>query len=228
MEVKKLTINSNTPKMILGDFTINMLSVLTGQNGTGKTFVMVMLYCLSVMMTLISRMNGDLSLLNYILENCYDDSNINGEYGMECVINVNGKEEPCSLTIIVENRKVIDIKMSNPKVFEAAAPIQFLSKNTRLFSDMDRYLQIKKQVGEEAMTKIYKMYDITRIESLIRKCPYKLNHKMLDEYNNTMISSLDEVYVTDEYFMGKKKDGTVVRMSTLSSGEQSLINMSML
>lgn len=200
------------------DITFNQLNMLVGPNGTGKTAVMISLYIITKCMYMLSQIGKNIEVFQYIVDNSWDGDTLTGIIGIE----YEDGNDIMSMRIEFMCSKIVAVSTNNEENFHKVKPIEFLSKNTRLFSDLDMYLKVKKEVGLDRITNFYKLYDISRFERMIAIMPFNSSHISMDD-----LPDVSEVFIKDNKTYGKINDEEVP-MSSLSAGQQSWINMQML
>lgn len=225
------------------DFEFSKLALLVGTNGSGKTLILKINWCLSYIaeMFIAKKRAGDnsstIDMVQYIFDKSFEDQDFNGELG--CVFTNTG-----SIKIIFEKGKVTEAIIDiDDDVENQGLPI-FMSKDTRTFDAYKRYLQTRKLIGikgdismnhpslMEKLLEQYKLYDVIfleRIIGILLQKPIILKKSMKESLNDTFeitvqIESIgldenkSELYYVDS-------TGKVGLLTKLSAGEQSLINM---
>lgn len=218
------------------------LTVFVGQNGSGKSFIMILIWCLNFIATGIASLKlakyhkeeDFIKLAQDSLEGCYSDLNINGK--------VSVTYESLVLTVILEKGKVVNIEyiLASDVVIMPGAPGLYLSTNTRLFENYVTYMKLKKALGideksmEDVFVKMkdfYKLYDIVFLEVMLNKLK---DFTIPDHFNEVLVKSYDfeegfekvKIYQeTCEVTFFKKKSLQKVNGASLSKGEQSILNM---
>ncbi len=224
--IRSMKIKTDQPVKMDIDMEYNQLLLFCGTNGSGKSLVMKYNWAMATIasiMTNMAQMSPPLTkIAQDILDGTLEDQNINGE--------LTAVFERGTLKLTLDHGKVVDGSYSpEDDVTRAAVPV-FMSKVTRTFSQIQQYLKLEKEVGQEKMSKMYRIYDILYIE--------KLKHHLttgfkLPENIKTALDGFDmakhdiqELILENENVYFLNKIGEKKSLSTLSDGEQSLINMS--
>lgn len=223
---KPLTIN-------FSDITINKLTLMTGLNGTGKSFMMVSFYAFSEVANMIAigfhpdRLKES---AQFIMDNSFTSKDITGTI-------IGNFDDGSGITMKLSEGTVESVIYSGFEDVEVTR-VRYMSAKMRTFEAMKSYLTIRKmsrltEQTEESrsamMLTAYRLYDMAYMEMLIGRMPFDDRAKF-DEYlkNFSDIKSrpvrididLDvcDFYMTDDA-------GVKTYMSTLSSGHQSIYNM---
>jgi predicted ATP-binding protein involved in virulence len=237
-----ITIELNQPfKLNIPEMQHRELMVLIGKNGTGKTFVLKLVWVVTMQlyMKLIAKKIGvpynDKENLQFLMDHSFTDNNMDGKlkfmYGVGDIIN-----------ITMENGKVADVTyLLDENLTEGTMPI-FMSKETRLFSDIVRYLKFRKTLGidpgvlNEADTlkllELYRIYDIMYMEQLLQNIEQNTTPKLIELFNKHM-HGFDEHFILEtlrvDYKAGmiyiKQKDKPEEHIDKLGAGHQSLVNV---
>ncbi len=232
--VIQMGIEMDNPKMNLNFQDMRSLMILVGQNGVGKTFMLICTWYLSnlVQNAIISKKLGHnidpILSAQYMWDHCFDSpGTMTGkllaefEYGPNITVEVNaGKVTVCDIYIpnnITEPQNVI-----------------FMSKGMRTFDAMDMYLKLRANVNGSTeqifmeMFKYYKLYDIMYVEALINRMPI-----VVDSLLEARIHNFDDTIHIDQfcvdtkacYFYTIDKSGIMKKLCTYGAGHQSLFNM---
>jgi len=231
--VKTISLNLSSPIAFKAvEMNVNALTMLTGKNGVGKSFINVMVYAVtSVINFRIFDNEHDSKLVcDEIFSHCFDNF-IVGEIkftyssgaSVEIELDETGK---CSFIQFNAIDNLIPTK------------VIYMSSQFRLFTGIKMYLQIRKSFGgsnEEKIMKLsemFKLYDIQTIEGLVANMPYKFDEKILSSLNT--ISDNDDVFknmaeinvdLLDCDFNITMKDGSIKSATSLGAGHQAILNM---
>lgn len=236
--IKTLSIDLEQPKMKIEKIEFNKLSLLTGANDTRKTFILVLNWVSSLIAAIyisVKNKNMLVPLAQFVLNKSFDDQNFTGSFTSEF--------EGMKLTCKLEDGKVTDVDIvCDEELDKAPAPI-FMSKQTRTYSDIVKYLKTKDLLGLKGvinpmmgdnldkLSELYKLYDILFIEHMISKmisAPLILNQSVRDALKGMGFEKgvkslhfdqdkIDILYTDDE--------DVTQSTTTLSAGEQSLLNI---
>lgn len=246
MELKTISMEMESPtKFNFKDIEFNKLSIFVGTNASGKSFIMKMLYFMS-QFALTLYVLEDLKKLNPgkistsaedigkdFLKNVFENPE-----ELKGVVKVDWDKS--SLTINFNNGELSEIIITGFQEYQNIPPIRYMSTNIRLFSDIKRYLQLRKINSDsteaipniiEHMLKYYKLFDVEDVERLIKVCSedYTIPQSFYDtigkDDNNPPISLKIDLSVDD--FIVTFKDGTKRNASALSNGYQAMLHMSL-
>ena len=224
------------PKM---DF--NQLSIFVGKNGSGKSLIMKLNWCFSMIANYYA--SGKLFNLiidykkqfQFIMDKSFDEQNFDGK--IEVFF------ENANVVAEFKEGKVTYVDFNSD---ESVTPNKFpvyMSVNTRLFSSFISYMQIKKTMGitntfqifteQELLklTNIYKLYDLLFIEQmLIGMNGFTLTPEMKKTFNEQfeMKVVIDQIlvdYDESELYALNLTTLEKVKLTRLSAGEQSILNM---
>lgn len=223
--IKSMKIKTDQPTKMDIDMEYNKLVLFCGTNGTGKSLVMKYNWALGTIASIMinaAEASPPLSkVAQEILDGTLEDQNINGE--------LVSYYENGTLKLTLEKGKVITSEFEKGEEITTAPTPVFMSKVTRTFSQIHQYLQLEKQLGMQSMLKTYRLYDVLYIE------------KMKARLSEGMEASLELKHALEGFDMGKhdiqkfvlenetvyflNTAGERKSMSTLSDGEQSIVNM---
>lgn len=239
--IKELSLDIDSPiSMKMPTFDFNNLTLLCGTNGSGKSLILKLVWCASMIgegyiNAMLQQVSFNTDNVQYIFDKSFSNQNFNGK--MNFIF-----EDGNNIAIEIEKGKVIDINISFAKDLIPSGPPVFMSTETRTFDDITRYLQVRKMIGItgqidasnaslfEKVLDMYKLYDAMFIERLISKLskPFILKKALKDTLKNYEIKEEIESIGFDEgkselYFINSKAEVKLLR--NLSKGEQALINM---
>lgn len=241
--ITKITIKIDSPMQLnFTEIEFNKLSIFTGTNGSGKSLILKFNWLCSTFINLLIAKNGikegisvdNTQLFEYLFKNTFVDNNFNGY--IRCFYPNN------SLSVAFTNGSINSLVIDGDLDLNSYSITQFLSKETRTFDSVDKYLQLKKllNVGSdildmaksensEKLLSMYRIYDIFFIEGFINKTKdgfiieekYKEDltkfgiecHEIKTDFNNSAV------------LFKKTKDTEFIRAASLSSGEQSILTM---
>jgi hypothetical protein len=240
--LKTIAVNLTQPlKMDMSEMEYRELAILVGKNGTGKSFIMKLVWVVTMQlyMKLMAKHMGvpfnDQETLQFLMDHTFTENNLDGTlkfmYGIGDIIN-----------ITMENGKVKDVNyLLDENLTPGPFPI-FMSKDTRLFSDIVRYLKFRKTLGidpgvlNEADTlkllEMYRIYDIMYVERLIQQIEHSTTPKLIELFNKQM-HGFDENFTLENIRVDykaamiyiKQKDKPEESIDRLGAGHQSLVNM---
>ena len=229
---------ANIPKM-----TMNKLTLLTGQNASGKSVIMKFIWFLTTSVNNALVAQKELGLKNFddlipsmqaLLDGTFINNDLTGNiYALlECKSDIN---------VVFENGKIKSIVINcPPDVTYGAQPI-YMSAQTRLLNSFDMYLTVKKymKLGKmtdpgfdlEELLKTYRIYDIFFFEKMLGY--YEKGYKLKADLVKTLKDTYDFKEEVSEIFLNqatnslyyRNSSGVEKHVSCLSAGEQSLVNM---
>lgn len=219
----------------------NKLLLLLGANGTGKTFLLKITWVLStfvnhLVMILHDKISTDNKLhLQYLLDNTFTNNDLTGKIYFTY-------ERGNSISVELLEGKVIKVGMSLEEDLSPSAQPVFMSKETRLFSDIIQYMKIKNlmkipkgiPVTESDMNKVmemYRIYDMMYIETLLHYIETKTTPKLIEDFGKQIVEFDPDIKITDiriDYTTNDilYSDGINYKsIGSLGAGHQALINM---
>lgn len=222
------------------DIDFNKINIYVGKNGTGKT----VLFKLAWFGTYITS-NKILEERGFLPQNSIQEDFVNHTISKVFdEVDFNGKmvftfENNLTTTLIFEKGICIDITFSNLTKDKKVTNILFMSKDLRLFTELVRYLKLRKRVnGTEriisptAFVEIlndYKIYDALAVESLLQNLPLEFSETdsevLVKNYNFKNAPKKLEVDLETCKFLLEYSDGTVENVLKLGAGHQSILNM---
>jgi len=225
---------------------IKQLVLLTGQNGSGKTFIFKMAWITSLLSNTIhslSKMTNvsyDDVYLNYkhmlqtYFHNTFNDpQKITGTCALYGVDEQSGDKYNVSLSIALG--KIVDMSYEN---LEYVQVIQFLPKSVRQFNDILQYITIKKSISNENdIFNIYKLDELASLEqfthilqgdgiTLSESTQKKLHDMQIHnshDYKDEEEIFVKKIFLKDDKIYMKYTDGIEYDCSSLSSGIQSVL-----
>lgn len=228
-QIDHININIDKPLKLDLNIEFNQLTMMTGANGTGKSFINKLNFCaVSISNVYILTKNLDLTKkqAQFFFDNCFDNQDINGE------INLKFTSE-FEIKFKFDNGNIIDLDV-NHVVCDNITNIIYMSSNMRLLTELEKYINIKDTICPKGlitdedflkMCKFYKLYDIIYAETLYISLEKGIDLAKLDGF--TGFKPINKVYYSE---LSKKicyslEDGTEGLVSHLSAGEQAIINM---
>ena len=236
------------PTEMSTNMNFNKLTVICGMNGAGKSLVQKLMWASHTFlnMKLVEKVTGikdtekdDTTVLQYILDNTFDEQNFNGEFEWHM------RDELLKVSFYVlqyklTDGKVSDIHMSYPEDAQPGGGATFLSKDARCFGNIERYLKTKKMLNIteltgwkdlEALGDWFKLFDIFAIEQFLAKFDKAAPLiQMLKSFGGTdELLKIDLVDLKADsstgklYYINSKSEQK--SLTTLGAGEQSIIMM---
>lgn len=242
-QIKKINFNITEPFQATDqslDIT-GSLSVMVGQNGTGKTFILILTYILTtICAAVVYRTPYEIlkQLAQFTFDHCFDDQNIDGTVGCEFT-------SGADISVILEKGKVVDVSYNGFENINTATPAVFMSSGMRLFSSIKQYLKLRKMFIQHATNEPtqeeivqhmlvegeYKLYDVTYIEKLIHKCPIvipdNIHRVFKEDYDfKEDIKEFDvDLDKCDFYIIEGNEFASTKYASTYGNGHQAVLNM---
>lgn len=230
------------------------LTILVGQNGSGKTLTMQLIWAMSYATNnfLVARDVGpaltdnpdyDMLMPQFIFDNALENNNFTGKTSLEFKCGTFAKFE-------LNKGEVINFEVIADKDITPQNTPKFMSKDIRTISSINMYLAMRYMVGilgtmtrREDIIKMltsYKLFDILYIERIVMMLlggPYEIpnNIKMpLVSFDDKVFPQMEEIIL--ETFNGDKPPvlmykhdgGKVSPIAQLGAGHQSIINMHIL
>ena len=232
--IKSMTFNLTSPIPFDNmEISLRELTLLTGTNGTGKTFMMVNTFCMSFVANSISNGSDTKEVAQFVFVHSFSDQNIHG------TIRTDFKD--CYLTVTFDKGQVTDIEHN---ITDQVIPLSvYMSSAMRKFDSISVYLKIRRRIEDmkrigirgkmvhplliNEMVKDFKLYDIVYIERLIKACPITISDQML---NSLETFGIRDILVTVDVDLGKCEfivatNNGIKNLSNYSAGEQAIINM---
>ena len=244
--IKSIELDITKPlQMKTQEMTLNQMMILVGTNGSGKTFILKMIWVLAtqLMHYVYSRSSKTLfdAKLNmqFLLDNTFTDNDITG------TISIYYEKYASLATIECEEGKVVSYKCHVDEDVEAGSQPVFMSKETRLQSDIIQYMKVKKMMGLapgmvtnetdfKKLLEMYRIYDIIFIEQMLHGIEHKMNSALLKVFSEAMEKFDDKFIITGLRVDYSKPDilytddkGVELSTGRLGAGHQSLMTMFM-
>ena len=222
------------------DIDFNKINIYVGQNGTGKTVLLKLAW----FGTYITS-NKILEERGFLPQNCIQEDFVNHTISKVFdEVDFNGKmvftfENNLTTTLIFEKGICIDITYSNLTKENKVTNILFMSKELRLFTELVRYLKLRKRVNGterimsptafEEILEDYKIYDALVAEKLINDLPLdfpeEFGKMLVDNYDFKSTPTRLSVDLEACSFLLEYSDNTVENVLRLGAGHQSILNM---
>lgn len=218
------------------------VNILVGANGSGKTLHLVMIWCINTLVDARYRYKFKSedafkqmcqNIFKYAFVDLKIDGNINAKYKEGLEFNIAFTEgEVTKVTINKDNNVIVNTQT------------QFMSKQTRVFTDINRYYSIKNAICPEdikfskfynpsdqleALNKMYRVYDILFMERFreVFMIKQKVEQSLLDILDTPGTKNLEYIEYQVDKLVGIAKDGSHINLETLGAGEQSMLVMHM-
>jgi energy-coupling factor transporter ATP-binding protein EcfA2 len=225
------------------DLNANALTLMTGKNGTGKSFIMKLIWAASSVAAVIIT-NRDMPseakihLAQFYINGAFVDTDqIDGTVEIKY-------EFGDSVEIAISNGVVTHVnELLDPKLQPTSHP-RYLSTNMRLMVEVTQYMKMKKALGigkgiptdPDAMMKLcecYRLYDIMHAEDVIRTIDAgNSSEEFLKEANKRLAIGEDHFDLKGlkvDYdacdIKYKDKDDLWLSVASMGAGHQSLLNM---
>jgi hypothetical protein len=218
------------------DLTVQMLTLMTGTNGTGKTFWMIHFYFFGqVAQLIVSGVRGEalLQSAQFMLDNCLKDPDTSGS------IKANFDGGP-SIEIDMEDGKIRSIIFKEWEDVEYVAPVKYMSTAMRTFDAIKIYLRTRsliKRLSDDQeffyteILKSYRLYDVTYMEGLLLKMPLKVDGVMkeyLEKFDvKEKITDFGVDFEEEDFYLKYEGDEKKKYLTTFGAGHQSIFNMVM-
>ena len=244
--INKVRMNIDEPiKFTNIELEYKDIGILAGPNGSGKTFVLVNVFCLQTLFSVIAigGITDDAvkrSVAQMIWDKSFDDQNINGTVGGLWGIN-----NEFNLEVTFVKGDVTKVEHSDLSQISQVSSVMYLSSHMRTFDAIKMYLKIRKMIKEscqpthdstdellEKLSKDFKLYDISYLEAVISQMPITpdpIKKQALEKFDKffTEIKEIDVDFEKCDFII-TKNNGDTVSASSLSKGIQSMLNMSLL
>jgi len=216
------------------------INLLVGENGSGKTLHLVMIWCINTLVDAKYRYKFKSeaafkqmceNVFNYAFVDLKLEGSITAKYNEGLEFNIAFTEgKVISVTITKDNNVVVNTQT------------QFLSKQTRTFLDINRYYSIKDTICPSdirfssfyepnpelsALLKMYRIYDIIFMERFkeVLKSRQDIDKDLLTNFETANLKELKHIQYTGGKLTGFKEDGSEINLESLGAGEQSILVM---
>ena len=222
------------------DIDFNKINIYVGQNGTGKTVLLKLAWFGTyITSNKILEERGFLpqnsiqeDFVNHTISKVFEEVDFNGKM----VFNF---ENNLTTTVIFEKGICIDITFSNLTKENKVTNILFMSKELRLFTELVRYLKLRKRVNGterimspaafEEILNDYKIYDALAVEHLLQNLPLEFSEMiskvLVENYDFKKNPTRLEVNLETCSFLLEYSDNTTENVLKLGAGHQSILNM---
>lgn len=221
------------------------LNIYVGLNGTGKSLILKMYWCVNLISNLYFMIKKDINVttkfFQFVLDKSFSDQDFTG--------NVKAKFDEFDTSFSLVKGKLdyfnVILKDSNynPKP-ENLSILTYMSTVTRTYESIITYIKTKKilnitdidlsnEADLEKLCKMYKLYDILFLEKTLIKLSdpfFKLSETSKEAIKNNINKEITNIFYDkskEEIYYTELKDGKseTYNIKKLSSGEQSLLNM---
>ena len=218
----------------------NKINLYVGKNGTGKTVLLKLAWFGTyITSNKILEERGFLpqnsiqeDFVNHTISKVFEEVDFNGKM----VFNF---ENNLTTTVIFEKGICIDITFSNLTKENKVTNILFMSKELKLFTELVRYLKLRKRVNGterimspdafEEILNDYKIYDALAVEHLLQNLPLEFSEEvskvLVENYDFKKNPTRLEVDLETCSFLLEYSDNTTENVLKLSAGHQSILNM---
>ena len=222
------------------DIDFNKINIYIGHNGTGKTVLLKLAWFGTyITSNKILEERGFLpqnsiqeDFVNHTISKVFEEVDFNGKM----VFNF---ENNLTTTVIFEKGICIDITFSNLTKENKVTNILFMSKELRLFTELVRYLKLRKRVNGterimspaafEEILNDYKIYDALAVEHLLQNLPLEFSEMiskvLVENYDFKKNPTRLEVNLETCSFLLEYSDNTIENVLKLGAGHQSILNM---
>ena len=222
------------------DIDFNKINTYVGKNGTGKTVLLKLAWFGTyITSNKILEERGFLpqnsiqeDFVNHTISKVFDEVDFNGKI-------VFTFENNLTTTLIFEKGICIDITFSNLTKENKVTNILFMSKELRLFTELVRYLKLRKRVNGterimspdafEEILNDYKIYDALAVEHLLQNLPLEFSEEvskvLVENYDFKKNPTRLEVNLETCSFLLEYSDNTTENVLKLGAGHQSILNM---
>ena len=222
------------------DIGFNKINTYVGKNGTGKTVLLKLAWFGTyITSNKILEERGFLpqnsiqeDFVNHTISKVFEEVDFNGKM----VFNF---ENNLTTTVIFEKGICIDITFSNLTKENKVTNILFMSKELRLFTELVRYLKLRKRVNGterimspaafEEILNDYKIYDALAVEHLLQNLPLEFSEMiskvLVENYDFKKNPTRLEVNLETCSFLLEYSDNTIENVLRLGAGHQSILNM---
>lgn len=230
--LKHINMDLDVPKMKF-DIEYNSISLFIGYNGVGKSFILVLTWCISYLLLSYEHVK-DVEYLKKFLTFVFTNS-----FNLKITGRIFAQFEPVDVMIDVKDGVVTDLSFDVREDFIPAFPV-YMSTTTRLYHDIVVYIRMRNMIGvkehptEEQMEKLltaYKLYDVMFCERLIKSLSTPLIFdagikSRIEKFGDHLKSIASLYYDPEQQNIFYTVDGgAVFKATSLSNGEQAMLNM---
>jgi len=215
-----------------------MFNVMTGKNGTGKSFWIINSYVIAKIATSIVMGVNDPVMLagtaQFFFDNCFSDFNTNGIVAAEF-------DSGASVRVSIIDGKVEIVDHTGFEDVQHIANIKYMSTGMRTFDDIKVFLNmrnmVKRMIGDDMesyiveMMKSYRFYDFEHVETIIGRMPLEVEHRFREsmekfEIKENIISFGFDEKKPDFFLVEKTENGEEMKyLTSYGKGHQSIFNM---
>lgn len=222
-QLEKLVLKITEPFKMDSEITFQQLTMLVGQNASGKSFMLKVAYAMGSIGQLRGMAPEPTSSAQFVFDNTFTEQNFNGLFK---AVYTKG-----SAAVELKDGKVTKVEVEGK-----TEPVVYMSSDMRLFSSMSVYLLLRKAAGTdplkflEKMLKGYRLYDFAYVEGLLARMPIALEEKSKVYLKSMDFPGVDEIVSIDvnkdkcEFHLVLKNDKRV-NIATLGNGHQAMLNM---
>ena len=247
--IASVTLDITSPlEMKAMNLEFNKITLMTGYNGSGKSFLLVHAYIFSEVAVLIKAGLKDKELLDeaqFVYSKSFSEIDTTGKISCnfsadlisEKVLNVN----LLWIEMTLDAGKIQDLHHSGFEEVNTISRINYMSGAMRTFEAIKMYLGSKSMLNkaynsdtEKVMgdlLDIYRIYDLQHIERLIAKMPLKTDPRMKEQlsqfFTNISFDFFDVDPIKNDFYYQTVGSTDKKYLTTLSKGDQSLLNMLM-
>lgn len=222
------------------DIDFNKINIYVGQNGTGKTVLLKLAWFGTYITSnkileergLIPQNSIQEDFINHTITKVFDEVDFNGRmiftFGDDLIT-----------TMVFEKGICIDVTFSNLTEKSKVINILFMSKELRLFTELVRYLKLRKRINGinkiisptafEEILDDYKIYDALAVEHLLQNLPLEFSEMiskvLVENYDFKKNPTRLEVNLETCSFLLEYSDNTTENVLKLGAGHQSILNM---
>lgn len=221
------------------------LTLLVGANGTGKTFLLVNVWCLSSIANHAIFNNNETYLrpaAQFIYDHCFSHQNITGKIEGQFTSGV-------LVSLEFKKGKIFKSEVLGIDSSFTSTPPVFLSSSMRLFESISYYLKTRKRIIERVpqpftnkpeelalllteLVKDFKLYDIAHLEATIKRCPIIFSKKLNKVLRNFQDFNTKQDYKTFDvdleqcdFYVTQGKSKKKLYLTTFDKGHQAIFNM---
>ena len=226
-------------KPFVADFEmeLNALSIMTGKNGSGKTFFMIHGYVFGEIAKLIVAGLKDQELLasaQFVMTNSFTDLDTEGEVGANFV-------SGAFIRLKMEQGEIVSLNYEGFEGIKSTGGITYMSSGMRTFDAIKYYLgnrklilQLVKNNSNAMFIKLlesYRIYDVAYIEGLIAKMPVQMTPILKKRLEDFDVSDDIESFGCDldrgDFFLLEKGNSKKKYLTSFGNGTQAIFNMTL-
>ena len=231
----KITLKIKEYNINFEDTDLNNLTLLIGQNGSGKSLINIFLwFCNFLNFCKYNKEIGELpkTLVQEYFSNIITQpiSGIIMLHSNERRLNAyNGYIEIVFEKGIVKHVKYNYIALDSSNFSKP----YYLSTTTRLFDEHEKYLKLKTVLDEKQLLECFKIYDISFMETVHLICKAGLSLEKINEFF-TNFKNFQRIYLNESgrnYYVdyeNEKNEILSTKAASLSNGEQSMLMMNLI